>query len=60
MTCSKCGGPAEGYKCAVGGEEMEEFQPDHEHGPEELEPKCTACDEAEKNCTCASVITTGE
>lgn len=60
QTCSKCGGPAMGYKCARCGEEAAEFQELHVCGAEEFEPKCTACGMAEKNCSCATVVTTGE
>ncbi|MEY4747738.1 MAG: hypothetical protein RLZZ416_787 [Candidatus Parcubacteria bacterium] len=52
MNCKKCGGPADGHKCDVCGEESEAHVDTHKCGGEHCVPKCAACKEAETKCTC--------
>ena len=54
MNCKKCGGPTEGYKCDVCGEESEAHVESHKCGGAHCMPKCAACGQAEAKCTCAS------
>ena len=56
MKCAKCKKDAEGYKCAICGEESKEDNPKHTHGepasPRHCMPCCKECKEAEVHCTC--------
>ncbi len=56
MKCAKCHGEAEGWKCAICGEESDEHDESHTHGepasPRHCMPKCKPCNQAEAHCTC--------
>ena len=53
--CSKCGGPADGWKCSECGKTSDHFDPTHwrecDRGGK-MKVKCKGCQEAEDNCTC--------
>ncbi len=50
--CKKCGGDTHGCKCDMCGAELDEHDPNHACGGEHCVAKCSACNEAETNCTC--------
>lgn len=54
MRCAKCGGEADGWKCAICGEEAEEHDPRHTHQGSDryCTIKCKGCGEADVHCTC--------
>jgi len=52
--CSKCGGEAEGWKCAQCGQTGDRFDPFHQCGGGKFQPKCKKCGQAEDNCTCVN------
>lgn len=52
MTCSKCGGETDGYKCDMCGIESAKHIPTHKCGGEHCMPKCKACSQAQVKCPC--------
>jgi len=50
--CKTCGGPSQGYKCDMCGEEMMSQDPNHKCGGDHCMPKCKDCNEAEGKCAC--------
>ena len=50
--CRTCKGQTKGFKCDVCGAESPVHVESHRCGGEHCIPKCTACYEAETNCTC--------
>lgn len=59
MHCKKCGGPAEGYKCDVCGEESPQHDNGHRCGGDHCVAKCNNCGESETKCTCPATAVTG-
>jgi hypothetical protein len=54
LMCAKCGGPADGWKCAVCGSEAREHDRAHMHVGSDryCTLKCGACGQADVLCTC--------
>ncbi|HEX6977330.1 MAG TPA: hypothetical protein VF185_03155 [Patescibacteria group bacterium] len=53
MNCAKCKGEAEGYKCAICGEEAEKSEGhEHEGSDRYMTAKCKNCGEADVHCSC--------
>lgn len=50
--CTKCSGPTAGYKCDMCGVESAEHDATHACGSDHCMPKCSACNEAQANCSC--------
>lgn len=54
--CSKCGGPAPGWKCPACGVTANTFNSDHAlicNAKDRMEAQCQKCGQAESKCTCA-------
>jgi len=52
MSCKKCGGETEDFKCDMCGAEAKEHDDAHKCGGDHCMPKCKACSEAETKCSC--------
>lgn len=54
ILCAKCGGPADGWKCAICGALAREHDENHVHAGSDryCTIKCAACGEADVLCTC--------
>jgi len=50
--CGKCGGKTGGWKCSACGVEASTHDSAHTCGGDKCVPKCTACSQAESNCSC--------
>lgn len=53
MECTKCHGPAAGYKCDICGDESDAHDAQHACGADHCMPKCSGCSQAQVKCTCA-------
>lgn len=54
MTCAKCSGETEGWKCSICGAEADEHDADHKHedSARYCAPKCKSCSESDVHCKC--------
>jgi hypothetical protein len=54
MLCARCGGPADGWKCAICGSVAAEHDSAHLHSGSDryCTLKCARCQEADVHCTC--------
>ena len=54
LLCAKCGGAADGWKCAICGSEAREHDPNHQHigSDRYCTLKCGRCGRADVLCTC--------
>jgi hypothetical protein len=54
LLCAKCGGPADGWKCAICGAAAPEHDIGHLHVGSDryCTLKCAGCDQADVLCTC--------
>ncbi len=54
LLCAKCGGPADGWKCAICGSVAEEHDAGHLHVGSDryCTLKCAGCGQADVLCTC--------
>jgi RecJ-like exonuclease len=54
MSCPKCGGETEGWKCSICGAEADEHDPQHVHAGSDryCTLKCKACGKADVHCSC--------
>lgn len=54
LACAKCGGAADGWKCAICGSVAREHDPRHLHAGSDryCTIRCERCDEADVHCTC--------
>lgn len=54
LRCAKCGGPGDGWKCAICGSLAREHDPGHLHVGSDryCTVRCEACDQADVLCTC--------
>jgi hypothetical protein len=50
--CKACGMPTEGFKCTTCSEEMSEQDVMHSCGVDNVQPKCTGCNQPESVCGC--------
>lgn len=50
--CVTCGNETSGYKCANCGEVSASHDPSHACGPDQCQPNCVSCDQAESKCIC--------
>jgi hypothetical protein len=52
--CAKCGGPADGWKCAICGSVAKEHDPGHLHVGSDryCTLRCGGCGQADVLCTC--------
>lgn len=52
MSCKKCEGDTDGFKCGRCGAEAKEHDDKHKCGGEHCMPKCATCKEAEAKRAC--------
>jgi hypothetical protein len=54
LLCARCGGPADGWKCAICGSVASEHDAGHLHAGSDryCTLKCAGCQEADVHCTC--------
>ena len=54
LLCARCGGPGDGWKCAICGSLAREHDTGHVHGGSDryCTIRCAGCSEADVRCTC--------
>ena len=54
LLCAKCGGLADGWKCAICGSVAREHDQDHLHAGSDryCTLRCATCQQADVHCTC--------